>query len=209
MLRPFSYEGGGYQNPAPLQEPEYEDQQEQKQDNMSGLTDMLGKLTEGGGAGAGEIGPAMTGGTQFASAGSAGTGGGMAGGPSMAGGSMGAEAGGGWMSSMFGGGAGGSGGGMSAAMSNPWTALAAVIVGNEIYANKKGYRDKDPLKYAGDLATGEVLNQDLEQRWLPKLGIKDGSTASDMISTVSNPVSTLFHPKRTVKRLKGLWDKIF
>ena len=111
MLRPFSYEGGGYQNPAPLQEPEYEDQQEQKQDNMSGLTDMLGKLTEGGGAGAGEIGTAMTGGTQFASAGSAGTGGGMAGGPSMAGGSMGAEAGCGWMSSMFGGGAGGSGGG--------------------------------------------------------------------------------------------------
>lgn len=212
MLQPFKY-AGGYRDPATIDYGEPQQEKEQGGGNLGGLNDLMTQFGEGGGmnmfssAGGGEAALAQGGSGSMgpiAELAAAESGAGIAG----------AGEGGGWMASMFGGGGGAAGGsagssGMTAAMSNPWTALAAVVIGNEIYAHKKGYRDKDPVKYAGDLVTGEVLNQDLEQRWLPKLGIKDGSTASDSISMMSNPLSSLTHPKRSMKRLKGFWDKIF
>lgn len=108
-----------------------------------------------------------------------------AGGSGGAAGSAGGAGGGGFgLSSIFGGGsaggagaAGGSsaaGGGASAAASaGPWAALAAVILANESNARDNGYRDKDDKKYAQDLLGGAVLEQDLNQRWLPKIYGKD------------------------------------
>ena len=218
MLQGFNYGNSAYQNPQPLDYGDPQAEQEQKSDNFSGVTDMIQKVMQSNGIGGAGQDPSSMGavGQEIAAGGGGGSTflGGAGADPSSMG-AVGAEiagggaAEGGWMSSIFGGGASGGGGGMSAAMSNPWTALAAVIIGNELYAHKKGNREKDPLKYAGDLVTGEVLNQDLEQRWLPKLGIKDGSTTSDMISTVSNPVSSIAHPKRTAKRIGKFFKKIF
>ena len=110
-----------------------------------------------------------------------------AGGSGGAAGSAGGAGGGGFgLSSIFGGGsaagggagaAGGSsaaGGGASAAASaGPWAALAAVILANESNARDNGYRNKDDKKYAQDLLGGAVLEQDLNQRWLPKIYGKD------------------------------------
>ena len=66
-----------------------------------------------------------------------------------------------------GGGAAGGGGGFAAA--GPWAALAAVIIANESEAKRGGYRSEDDGEYAKDLVTGEVLQQDVEERWLPKI----------------------------------------
>lgn len=104
--------------------------------------------------------------------------------------------GGGFLSGLSGGGgggaAGGAGGGAGSgaggmiASAGPWAALAAVIIGNEMYAEKHGYRSEDPKEHLKDLLTGEVQHQDLEQRWLPKLGIEDDSKTSDFISLMTN-----------------------
>ena len=112
-----------------------------------------------------------------------------AGGASAAGGSGGAAGGAGGggggfgLSSIFGGGsaAGGSsaaGGAASSgagglASAGPWAALAAVILANESNARDNDYRNKDDKKYAQDLLGGAVLEQDLNQRWLPKIYGKD------------------------------------
>ena len=40
-------------------------------------------------------------------------------------------------------------------------------------AYEGGYREEDPVKYAGDLLGGKVLEQDLHQRWLPGIFGKD------------------------------------
>ena len=82
---------------------------------------------------------------------------------SVAGGSAGASVGG-----SAGGGAGASGaGGMSAA--GPWALLAAVIVANEYNAKKGGYRSEKKSEYAKDLLGGQVVSQDVDNRWAPKL----------------------------------------
>lgn len=117
-----------------------------------------------------------------------------AGGASAAGGSGGAAGGAGGaggggfgLSSIFGGGSaagGGAAGGSSAggaassgagglASAGPWAALAAVILANESNARDNDYRNKDDKKYAQDLLGGAVLEQDLNQRWLPKIYGKD------------------------------------
>lgn len=101
----------------------------------------------------------------------------------------------GWMANLFGGGGEAAAGGGEAAagssnvsaMANPWTALAAVIVANELFARKEGNRDKNPIGYASDLGTGNVLNQDIEGRYLPLLGIKEGGKTSKIASTLLNP----------------------
>ena len=118
---------------------------------------------------------------------------GMAGGGSLAG--MAGSAGGGGAAqlsgaSLTGSGAGASGGSgaMSGVMSNPWAWLAAVVVGNELYANHRGYR-RDGMDYWKDLFSGEVMHQDLEQRFLPKIGVKEGSKTSKVISHLIQPVS--------------------
>ena len=59
------------------------------------------------------------------------------------------------------------------ASAGPWAALAAVILANESNARDNDYRDKDDKKYAQDLLGGAVLEQDLNQRWLPKIYGKD------------------------------------
>ena len=111
----------------------------------------------------------------------AGGGGGAAGGAGGGGGGFG-------LSSIFGGGSaagGGAAGGSSAAggaassgagglaSAGPWAALAAVILANESNARDNDYRNKDDKKYAQDLLGGAVLEQDLNQRWLPKIYGKD------------------------------------
>lgn len=81
----------------------------------------------------------------------------------------------------------GSGAGSGMAAAGPWAALAAVIVGNELYARKRGYRSEDKGEYMKDLFSGEVFHQDIEQRFLPKLGIDEGSKTSKAISFLLNP----------------------
>ena len=101
---------------------------------------------------------------------------------------------GGWgLGSMFGGGgtagaggtAAGTSGGSSAAggaassgssgmaAGGMWAALAAVIIANEDNARKGGYRDENKGDYAKDLLGGKVIEQDFNQRWLPKIYGKD------------------------------------
>ncbi len=157
----------------------------QRQSAQSNFQAQSGGGSQGGvgsfmGGMSGQIDPSklqgMFGGGQGAS-GAAGAG--NAGGAAGTGGSGGMG-----LSSIFGGGgsaAGGSsaaggaassgGGGMAAA--GPWAALAALVVANEDNARKGGYRDKDKGDYAKDLIGGKVLEQDLNQRWLPKLYGKD------------------------------------
>ena len=96
-----------------------------------------------------------------------GGGGSTAGGASAAGGGAGAAGG----SSAAGGAASSGAGGLASA--GPWAALAAVILANESNARDNDYRNKDDKKYAQDLLGGAVLEQDLNQRWLPKIYGKD------------------------------------
>jgi len=81
----------------------------------------------------------------------------------------------GGLGSLFGGGssggaaAGGSSGGSALASAGPWAALAAAIIANESSARDGGYRDEDTGDYLQDLFGGKVLEQDFNQRFLPKL----------------------------------------
>lgn len=93
--------------------------------------------------------------------------------PSMAMGAMQAF-GGGSGGAASGGAAAGTSGGSSAAGSGvaaagPWAALAAIIAVNEKSARNGGHR-RDGADYAKDLASGKVLSQDVNERWVPKLG---------------------------------------
>lgn len=157
---------------------------QKQEDPMSGMGDMMQNVAQGyqmggamggGSAGGGAAALSSTGGAAGVSGGSMGPIAGLAASESAAG--------------IGGAGAGGSGGAMSGlAAAGPWAALAAAIGVNEYNAKKGGYRAEDDKDYAIDLATSAVGNQDLEQRWLPKLGIKEGSDASNVISHVSNPL---------------------
>ena len=81
----------------------------------------------------------------------------------------------------FGGGSGGAAGGAAGASGSssaagsgvaaagPWAALAAIIAVNEKSARNGGHR-RDGADYAKDLASGKVLSQDVNERWVPKLG---------------------------------------
>lgn len=59
--------------------------------------------------------------------------------------------------------------GSSVAAAGPWAALAAIIAVNEKSARNGGHR-RDGADYAKDLASGKVLSQDVNERWVPKLG---------------------------------------
>ena len=124
----------------------------------------------GGGVGA----LASTGGSAGVAGGSMGASAGLAASQTAAGGSVAAGAGG-----------AGASGGLAAAGPIGWIAAAAIA--NETYAKNKGYRAENSKEYTKDLFTSEVFNQDLEKRWLPKIGIKEGSTANKVISHISNP----------------------
>lgn len=127
----------------------------------------------GGGSAAGTGGASAAGGGGGAAGGAGGAGGGgfglssIFGGGSAAGGGAGAAGG----SSAAGGAASSGAGGLASA--GPWAALAAVILANESNARDNGYRNKDDKKYAQDLLGGAVLEQDLNQRYLPKIYGKD------------------------------------
>lgn len=126
----------------------------------------------GGGSAAGTGGAGAAGGGGGAAGGAGGGGGGFGlssifGGGSAAGGGAGAAGG----SSAAGGAASSGAGGLASA--GPWAALAAVILANESNARDNDYRNKDDKKYAQDLLGGAVLEQDLNQRWLPKIYGKD------------------------------------
>lgn len=126
----------------------------------------------GGGSAAGTGGASAAGGGGGAAGGAGGGGGGFGlssifGGGSAAGGGAGAAGG----SSAAGGAASSGAGGLASA--GPWAALAAVILANESNARDNDYRNKDDKKYAQDLLGGAVLEQDLNQRWLPKIYGKD------------------------------------
>lgn len=127
-----------------------------------------------GGGGSTAAGGASAAGSSGGAAGGAGGAGGggfglssIFGGGSAAGGGAGAAGG----SSAAGGAASSGAGGLASA--GPWAALAAVILANESNARDNDYRNKDDKKYAQDLLGGAVLEQDLNQRWLPKIYGKD------------------------------------
>ena len=132
----------------------------------------LQSMFGGGGSAAGTGGASAAGGSGGAAGGAGGGGGGFGlssifGGGSAAGGGAGAAGG----SSAAGGAASSGAGGLASA--GPWAALAAVILANESNARDNDYRNKDDKKYAQDLLGGAVLEQDLNQRWLPKIYGKD------------------------------------
>lgn len=157
--------------------------------NFSGQVDpstLQGLFSGGGGAGASGISSGASyqvGGGYNSAVGWGGTAGGGAsgggggwglgslfggGGGAAGGGAAGGSAAGG---SAAGGGASGAGGGMAAG--GMWAALAAAIMVNEYNAKKGGYRSDDDKQYAKDLLGGKVLEQDFNQRWLPKMYGKD------------------------------------
>ena len=129
----------------------------------------------GGGGSTAAGGASAAGGSGGAAGGAGGAGGGgfglssIFGGGGSAAGAGGAGAAGG--SSAAGGAASSGAGGLASA--GPWAALAAVILANESNARDNDYRNKDDKKYAQDLLGGAVLEQDLNQRWLPKIYGKD------------------------------------
>ena len=129
----------------------------------------------GGGGSSAAGGASAAGGSGGAAGGAGGAGGGgfglssIFGGGGSAAGAGGAGAAGG--SSAAGGAASSGAGGLASA--GPWAALAAVILANESNARDNDYRNKDDKKYAQDLLGGAVLEQDLNQRWLPKIYGKD------------------------------------
>ncbi len=85
-------------------------------------------------------------------------------------------------------GAASSGVGSAVSSIGPWAALAAVIYANESYASAHGDRPEDSGEYAKDLLTGDVFYQDVEKRFLPNIGIYEGSKESEFISSTLNPM---------------------
>ena len=103
--------------------------------------------------------------------------------------------------------AGGGGGSMGSAVAaaGPWAALAAVIIGNETWASKTGHRRGKTFgkKHIKDIMSTEVLNQDIEGRILPKIGINEDTKLSKAISLVGNPISLDFG--KTWDRIKDIF----
>ena len=89
---------------------------------------------------------------------------------------------------------GGSSWSSMASSAGPWAALAAIIIGNEVNAEKGGFRSEDPQEHASDMLTGEVLNQDLQQRWLPDMfgeDLKNDSTGLGADMQAAGELGTL------------------
>ena len=183
-------------------------QQQPQQQGMSidpnMIMDILNKFGVGGGNLASSAGSAGQGGASQL------LGAGIGGGGSLA--SMAGPAGTGGASQLsgasLGGGVGGGGSGALAGLaSNPWAWLAAVIVGNELYARPRGYRDEDTGDYIKDLFSGEVFHQDMEQRFLPKIGLEEGSKGNKWASALLNPFGGITaDPGASWDRIKGLFD---
>ena len=65
------------------------------------------------------------------------------------------------------GGAAAGGAASGAAAAGPFAAIAAAIILNEQDSRSRGLRDEDPNEYYKDLASGKVLEQDVEGKWAP------------------------------------------
>lgn len=125
-------------------------QQEPAQQGGGSPMDLAGMAQMFGGEGAAAGGGTATTAGGGAAGGSAGAGAGVSGGAGAGGGAA-------------------AGGESAFAAAGPWAALAAVIIANESEARDGGYRSEDDSEYAEDIITGEVLQQDVEERWLPKI----------------------------------------
>lgn len=99
--------------------------------------------------------------------------------------------------------ASGSGIGGAAAAAGPWAALAAVIFANEMSAKDK-YR-RGGKKHYQDIVTGEVAAQDLGKRWLPKLGVKEGSGTSNVLMGLHSLAMPSADIGRTLGRIKDMF----
>ncbi len=143
----FQYYGGGLPQYGQQQQIDYSPPPQQQQQSPLG-----------GGGGLGGIGglASMFGGGGGAATGTATGATATTGGTSAAGGGAGAA-----------GGGGSAGGGGAAA--GWWAALAAIIIANESEAQRGGYRSEDEGDYAKDVLGGKVLEQDVENRWLPMI----------------------------------------
>lgn len=120
-------------------------------------------------------------GTGGTTAGGATTGGAAAGGSAAGGTAAGGTAAGG--SSALGG---------AAAAGGPWAALAAIIATNELSARNSGAR-RDGTDYWKDLGTGKVVEQDANQRIVPKVfgGYDDDKTGLAHEAGAAGEFSTL------------------
>lgn len=126
-----------------------------------------------------------------------------------------ASAGGASVSAASGGGGVSAGGGMAAA--GPWALLAAAIIANEDAAKSGGYRDDKSSGYALDVLQGKVLEQDVHQRWSPKIfgedlendilgvgGRLEGIT-DIMTGDISNGVQSFIDADPIVKLFKDIF----
>ena len=92
------------------------------------------------------------------------------------------------------------------AAAGPWAALAAVVVGNEYAQNKAGNRPEDFGQWMGDIATGKVLERDME-RYLGKPGkeIAGMFTPHGQFETVkesiTDPIGHLSKPFKWIGKL--------
>lgn len=92
------------------------------------------------------------------------------------------------------GGSAGGGAGSAMASAGPWLALLAVIAANENEATSGGYRQDDPVKYAQDLLSGKVGEQDFQQRWIPMVfgeDLKHDKTGLGADTAVGADLATL------------------
>jgi hypothetical protein len=169
-------------NPFMLEQPE----QEQNTPGFGGLNSIMNMMPETVGAGT-TVGAGAGAGTfEAAGAGVQGIGGIGAGAGAGAG--------------------GGSAAGMGGyAVGGVWAALAAIIVGNEVMARKSGHRSKDTGEYITDIASTEVFNQDLEERWLPKIGIDEDTKLSKAISLIVNPLGKMVEFTDAYDKIKNIF----
>jgi hypothetical protein len=86
---------------------------------------------------------------------------------------------------------GGETGGAMAGMAAP-AALAAAIIANETYQNKSGNRPEDFGDHLGEMATGKVLERDVERY------LGDGKVAKHL-GQMGNPEGVLKNMKKGLK----------
>lgn len=157
----------GQTQPAELYELQQPQQQQGGGMNIGQAMNIYDMFAGGGAGGAGAAG---YGGFDYGVASSPAAGGGTWYGPFAEGG----------VASGGGAGGGAAGGSGTSALSSlgPWAALAAAIYLNESNAREKGYRSEDDTQYAKDLLGGKVFEQDVSQRFAPKLESAWGGSGS-------------------------------
>lgn len=98
------------------------------------------------------------------------------------------------------GGAGGGGGANPMGLTggagpvDPVTAAAALFIGNEANASKTGYRPDNPGEWMKQIATGETLETDLDERFPDRLGLDEGSRGRKIWDATVSAPSKLANP---------------